>query len=131
MITLSGFIEEDFVNYKKPSMVLGFPKCSFKCGEWCQNYNRKKSKRINITIKDIISRFLTNSITEAIVFAGLEPFDSFPEMVKIIEKFREVTNSDIVIYTGYEYPEISEKIALLRRNYRNIIVKFGRYIPNQ
>ena len=36
----------------------------------------------------------------------------------------------IVIYTGYEPNEIPEEIARLKK-YENIIVKFGRYIPNR
>ena len=28
---LKGLIEEDFCNYKKPTMTLMFPYCSFKC----------------------------------------------------------------------------------------------------
>ena len=30
-IILKGIIDEDFVNYRVPSMTLMFPKCSFKC----------------------------------------------------------------------------------------------------
>ena len=29
---LKGIIDEDFVNYKVPCMVLEFPYCDFKCG---------------------------------------------------------------------------------------------------
>lgn len=32
---LKGIIHEDFVNYKKPAMVLEFPFCSFKCDKEC------------------------------------------------------------------------------------------------
>ena len=28
---IKGIIDEDFLNYKKPSMVIAFPHCSFKC----------------------------------------------------------------------------------------------------
>lgn len=34
-IALKGLVEEDFINYKKPSMFLIFPYCSFKCDEEC------------------------------------------------------------------------------------------------
>lgn len=32
---IKNLIEEDFVNYKKPSMVVLFPNCSFKCDKEC------------------------------------------------------------------------------------------------
>ena len=38
-------------------------------------------------------------------------------------------NDDIIIYTGYNEEEISEYINILH-NFSNIIVKFGRFIPN-
>jgi hypothetical protein len=44
--------------------------------------------------------------------------------------FRCYTNDDIVIYTGYNESEVSEQIERLRY-FKNIIIKFGRYIPNQ
>ena len=36
---------------------------------------------------------------------------------------------DIVIYTGYNLNEIEDKVNILK-NYKNIIIKFGRFIPN-
>ena len=42
----------------------------------------------------------------------------------------EMDITDIVIYTGYYKEEIADKIALLSK-YKNIIIKYGRYIPNQ
>ena len=41
-----------------------------------------------------------------------------------------ITDDDIVIYTGYNYDEIKEQINTLKY-YKNIIIKFGRFIPNQ
>ena len=37
---------------------------------------------------------------------------------------------DIVIYTGYNKEELIDRIEWLS-GFSNIIVKFGRYIPNQ
>ena len=52
-------------------------------------------------------------------------------MVHLIDEFRKYTDDDIVIYTGYYDSELSEDIEYLRQNYNNIIIKFGRYVPNQ
>jgi len=30
-----NLIDEDFCQYKKPSMFIGMPKCSFKCDKEC------------------------------------------------------------------------------------------------
>lgn len=128
---LSGFIEEDFVNYKKPSMLIGFPNCSFKCGRWCQNYSLKNSKRIKYDENELVERFIKNPFTEAIVFGGLEPFDDFSLMKDLIKKIRGKTDAEIVIYTGYTEQEIEKEIKDIKKITKNVIVKFGRYIPDQ
>ena len=129
-ITLKGIIDEDFVNYKVPSMTLMFPKCSFKCGEtMCQNSGLLDADNITIDIDTLCKRYINNPISEAIVCQGLEPFDSFSELLALISRLRIQYDvlDDIVIYTGYERTEIEELITKLK-DYKNIVVKFGRYI---
>lgn len=134
---VKGIIDEDFINYKKPSMVIEMPTCTFKCDKdygkpICQNSNLVMAQNIEIDALQIIYRYLTNPITKAIVFQGLEPFDSFDDMISIIYELRQnyMNQDDIVIYTGYNKDEIKDKIEYLKK-YPNIIIKFGRYIPNQ
>lgn len=127
-------IFEDFVNYKKPSMFIGFSKCSFKCDKEfgsciCQNSSLANSPSIEVSEKEIAERYISNPITSSIVCGGLEPFDTFEELIGLITEIRSLTNDDIVIYTGYKYEEIKDKINILKK-FNNIIVKFGRYIPN-
>ena len=128
---IKGLITEDFVNYKKASMTIIFPYCTFKCGEdYCQNSPLTKSPIIEISINDLVNRYNNNPITEAVVMQGLEPFDSWSDLKKFVKKIREYNNDDIVIYTGYNKDEVIKYIKELSV-YPNIIVKFGRYIPNQ
>ena len=128
---IKGLITEDFVNYKKASMTIIFPYCTFKCGEdYCQNSPLTKSPIIEISINDLVNRYNNNPITEAIVMQGLEPFDSWSDLKEFVKKLREYNNDDIVIYTGYNKDEVIKYIKELSV-YPNIIVKFGRYIPNQ
>lgn len=133
---IKGIISEDFVNYKKPSMVIEFPYCSFKCDkecgqQVCQNSKLVHSPTYDIPINKIVLHYLKNDITEAIVMQGLEPFDSDEELFHLIDFFRKYTDDDIVIYTGYIEEEIQLQIDLLKRKYKNIIIKFGRFIPNK
>ena len=126
---IKGLITEDFVNYKKVSMTIMFPHCTFKCGaEHCQNSPLAKSKTYDINIDETIEKYLNNPITEAVVMQGLEPFDSWSDLLLFIEKFREKSQDDVVIYTGYNKEEITDRIDILKR-FDNIIIKFGRYIP--
>lgn len=128
---IKGLISEDFVNYKKPAMTIMFPCCNFKCGtEYCQNSPLATAENIELDISDIVIRYLNNPITESVVMQGLEPIDSWNDLIEFIDRLRTSTDDDIVIYTGYYKEEIADKIPLLSK-YKNIIIKYGRYIPNQ
>ena len=129
---IKGLISEDFVNYKKPAMTIMFPHCNgFKCGaEYCQNSPLSKAEDIEMDITDIVIRYLNNPITESVVMQGLEPFDSLGDLIEFVNQLRWATDDDIVIYTGYYKEEIADKIALLSK-YKNIVIKYGRYIPDQ
>jgi hypothetical protein len=132
---IKGIIHEDFVNYKKPSMVIEFPRCDFKCDkecgqEVCQNSSLVKSPTHDVPVDKIVLSYLKNSITSALVCQGLEPFDSKEDLYQLIKFFRKYSDDDIVIYTGYTEEELFFDIEFLKRVYKNIIIKFGRFVPN-
>ena len=135
---IKGIIDEDFVNYKKPCMVIECPYCTFKCDkecglQVCQNSTLANLPNIEISNRSLVARYLKNDITKAIVFQGLEPFDNFEDIFQFLVTFRENSTDDIVIYTGYTKEEIEQMSYVLARLQQipNIIIKFGRYIPNQ
>ena len=133
---IKGIIFEDFINYKKPCMTIEMPYCDFKCdrecGERvCQNSALAAAADIEIEMDSIIKQYKTNDIPQAIVFQGLEPFDSWHDLFYLIKRFRDKNIQDtIVIYTGYTEEELTNQLTYLKQ-YENIIVKFGRFIPNQ
>ena len=134
---IKGIIAEDFINYKEPSMVIEFPicknfKCDKKCGKQvCQNSSLAASPDVDISIIRIVKMYMENNITKAIVFQGLEPFDSKYDLYQLVKMFREYTNDNIIIYTGYTETELEYEIEILKRLSKNIIIKFGRFIPDQ
>lgn len=133
---IKGLIVEDFVNYKKPCMVIEMPYCDFKCDkengcQLCQNSSLINEKDIDISIERIIETYyINNPITKAIVFQGLEPLYEIGELIASIKIIRTYTNDDIVIYTGYTEDESRIFIDKIKQ-YPNIIMKFGRFRPNQ
>lgn len=132
---LKGIIDEDFINYKKPAMVLEFPYCSFKCDkecgmQVCQNSALALAPKIEVPTEEIVNRYINNPIVEAIVMQGLEPLDSWYDVIEFINILREKSDDDVVIYTGYTETETCTSIQELYK-YRNIYIKFGRFIPNQ
>lgn len=134
-ITVKGIVDEDFVNYKVPSMTVMFPYCDFKCetdgSNFCHNSSLINEPNIKINIGDLYRRYSTNKISEAVVCQGLEPFDSWDELNSLLFHFRihEACLDPFVIYTGYIKEEIIDKIDFMQTMYSNIIIKFGRFIP--
>lgn len=143
--------DEDFTSYKKPSMVIGFPSCTFKCERecghkgMCQNLSLAIAPNIEINNELIVERYLKNPITKAIIMAGLEPFDSASSLVELINCLRRNTDDDIVIYTGYTEEEVKNMHYTIhyswgKQSYSyfgeiakhpNIIIKYGRFRPNE
>lgn len=115
---VKNLIDEDFVQYKKPSMFIGFSSCDFKCDKECgknvcQNSELALAPTIEVSYDEVIERYLNNSITEAVVIGGLEPFDDFLYLFDFIQRFRQKSKDDIVIYTGYYPEEIKGKLYKL------------------
>lgn len=132
-------VDEDFVNYQKPSMFIGTISCGGKCcieGGFplsvCQNDGWRGNAPIDIRDRVIIERYLHNGISRAIVFGGLEPMEQSDELFEFIDMLRNSykCDDDVVIYTGYNREEISSIVERLAHRFNNIIIKFGRYIPN-
>lgn len=131
---VKDIIFEDFVNYKLPCMTIAFPYCTFKCEKdcgayCCQNSTLAQSPNIDVSFDYVVDQYINNPITEAICFQGLEPFDSWEDMYKLVKKIRNKTNDMIVIFTGYNEDEITDKISVLKQ-FSNIIVKYGRFLNN-
>ena len=137
IIHLKGVSMEDFVNYAKPSIFLITCRCDWKCcheagipTSTCQNEPIARQLTKEYHIESIYNAFISNDITKAVVFGGLEPMLQFDEIISFVKYFREKgCNSDIVIYTGYYPNELQNEIEQLKQ-YPNIILKYGRYKPN-
>ena len=135
---IKTLIDEDFVNYKKSSMFIGSISCGGKCcteGNFplsvCQNDGWRKNAPIDVRDENIVKRYMNNGISQAIVLGGLEPMEQPDEIVELVRVLREDfdCHDDVVIYTGY-YPDEVATVLDRLREFDNIIVKFGRYIPN-
>ena len=127
---------ERFQDYKYPSMFIAFPTCSFKCDKECgkrvcQNSALATAPTKEIDAEELVKKYLSNPITKAIVCGGLEPLDSFNELIELISALREQgCQHDVVIYTGYRKNEVADLIKQLLP-FSNIVVKFGRFVPDE
>ena len=88
-------LDEDFNNYKKPAMFIGTISCGGKCCIEagiplcvCQNDTWRDKKPISSSDNEIIERYLSNKLTSAIVFGGLEPFEQWEELFEFVRCLR-------------------------------------------
>lgn len=129
--------DENFTNYKVPAMLIGMPSCTFKCCteqglplSTCQNCSLYQAAPIDISVEKLIERYENNPISQAVVFGGMEPLDTWEDLSEFITKFRERSSDPIVIYTGYTESELTlDQVKCFVSN--GIIVKFGRFVPRQ
>ena len=130
-------ITENFQDYRKPSLFIGVCYCDWKCcneagipKEICQNYKIRHQKNIKISFEKILKMYTENLLVESIVIGGLEPFNQINEVYSLIKYLRKYLKDDIVIYTGYYPNEIDKEVLKSITDFGNIIIKFGRYIPD-
>lgn len=126
---------ENWSNYKDACLFICFPYCTWKCekenGMCCQNRELGNKPNKTIDIDKVVEMFVQNPITSVAVLGGLEPFDTEDALLTVCEKIREKTNRDIIIYSGYTEEEITNRTIFKKlQSFPNIIIKFGRYIPN-
>lgn len=135
---VKAIVAEDFINYKLPSMFIATCFCDYKCCTElgldigvCQNAPLAQMEDKDIDDQIIYEQFINNPITKAVVVGGLEPMIQINEVIDLINLFRnQGENCPFVIYTGYYPNEIPEPLERLKQ-YKNIIIKFGRFVPNE
>lgn len=131
---IKGIIDYDCTNYKLPCLTIEFPYCDFKCDKLngcqvCQNSSLAAEPDKEVNGEYIWNLYKQNPLTKAFCFQGLEPFDSYLDLLDLIIFIRIHKQCDdpIIIYTGYNEGEdwIVENSL---RHYNNIIIKYGRYL---
>lgn len=133
---IKTIVDEAFGDFCTIGMLIAVPKCTTKCwarqglpSSICQNDHLKEAATLDISDYKLIHRYFNNPNTECIIFSGLDAYDSKDEIVSFIDKFRQVSSDDIVIYTGRPMSEIEDFIEKLNK-YSDIYIKTGIYIPN-
>lgn len=129
---------ERYQDYKLPSLFIASCFCNFKCctelgidAGGCQNSPLANFPIKRIPDETIYMLYVSNPITKAVVIGGMEPLVQIDEVEKLIKVFRtHGDDSPFVIYTGYYPEEIEDELSRLRR-FTNIVVKFGRFIPDR
>ena len=136
---LKTIVEESFDYYRYPVFLMAAAECDFKCckeahisEKVCQNYPWSFKPVKLCDDEDIIRKYLSNPISKAVCFAGLEPLLQAQELYSFMRLFRKYSEDPIIIYTGYNRNEIEYAISCFEATAeKNVIVKFGRYVPGQ
>ena len=130
--------DTNFQDYRKTSMLIATCYCDGKCWKErglnasdCQNEELLAEPIVEVSNDEIIQRYLSNPLSEAIIFGGLEPLLQYNELVEFLSTLRVEYGcyDDVVIYTGYEPGERAAELDVLKQ-YGPLVVKWGRYLPD-
>lgn len=136
---VKDIVYDDLVNYKEPSTFIGCCYCDWKCCKEqnidisiCQNNDLHNSPNHQVNIDTVIEQHIQDNLSKAIVFGGLEPMLQFEEIYNFIFRLRNKykCNDPVIIYTGYCPEELSYQLSRMKI-LSNIVVKFGRFIPDR
>lgn len=139
VIHIRDLKDEIIGDYKETAMYIASSHCNWKCCleagipiSVCQNSPLATKPIIPYPIEKLYSRYINNGLTKAIIIAGLEPLNQCGEVIELIHFFRERNcNDPFIIYTGYTEAECMEMTRFFElTSLRNIIIKYGRYVPN-
>ena len=132
-------VSENYQDYKNPTFMIITSVCDFKCcreanvdESMCQNSPLMTQIPRDIPTDNIIYLYKRSMpICQGILFGGLEPMMQLNQLYHFCKQFRDSgIEDDIVIYTGYYPEELNPHDMLLLISLKNVIIKFGRYIPN-
>ena len=132
---LKGIIDCDFTNYKEPVMTLEFPRCDFKCDRLngckvCQNSQLAAEPDIDVSEYTLWDLYKSNPLTKGFCLQGLEPFDSEPSVLNFIDFIRAGMNISGILFEDNLNKDELQCLDIIQE-YKNIIIKFGRYITGQ
>lgn len=137
VVRVIDIMDADFVNNKKPTfnILIGIS-CTFKCcqetdGVVCQNKDLAQSQCKLLYIDEILDLYNIQEIVHTITFQGLEPLDNLYDLLSCIYFIRKEFEDEIFIWTGYTEDECEYLINMIKcMGWKNIVIKFGRYQPN-
>ena len=106
---IKGLIETDLINYKYPCMTIEMPYCSFKCDKECgervcQNSALAAAADIEISVSNLIERYIKNPVTTSIVFQSLKDrFFGAPPLFerKRLQKYCFFWTTKIFLHKNY------------------------------
>ena len=108
------------------------------CNHYCKNcfnpetWDANSGLLFDENAMQEIREELSKGYCAGITFSGGDPL--YPRNRKKIKEIiseikKDYPDKNMWLYTGYKYEEIKDKINILKK-FNNIIIKFGRYIPN-
>lgn len=130
-------VVEVFQDYKKSALLFCTCFCDWKCcieagisKDICQNHKIANQREVNLPFEKALN-MVKFSITDSIIFGGLEPILQAEEVCSLIEYLRNKgITKDILIYTGYYIEEIEESVLQRLKNC-HVILKCGRFKPDR
>lgn len=88
-----------------------FQGCSLRCSG-CISMDTWAHGRGTTTVDEVIrSISVWNAIADGVTISGGEPFDQPEALFELTARIRELMETDILVFTGYEWNVVSDRVA--------------------
>ncbi len=122
--------ENSFIYGPGLRRVLWTQGCSLRC-KGCWNKEMWEfNKNSYVEIDDLVADILTDKELEGITLLGGEPLDQFEASLELLKKIKTQSQLSIILYTGYEIPEIFQTNKQEIIPFADILIT-GRFEPSQ
>ena len=104
---------------------LWFQGCSIRCKGCMSKYTWDFDEKYKTNVEDVLKEIFSFNVKK-ITISGGEPFDQSEALEYILKKLKENNFDDILVYTGYEYDELTKKYKNIL-DYIDVLIA-GRFI---
>jgi anaerobic ribonucleoside-triphosphate reductase activating protein len=131
MLRLHNFEPRSRANGPGIRSVVWLQGCTLKCQGCFNPATHPTQGGYLLSIHDLVNKIIENPDTEGLTISGGEPLHQIKSLATLLEQIHSDTKLSTILFTGYEWEEISSL-----QNF-NIILKaidvilYGRYHPSQ
>lgn len=111
MMRISHYINCTKVLGPGKRFVIWFQGCRKRCPNCINPDGQKADGGSFVSVEDLFSEIIEEKDIQGVTISGGEPFLQFDQLRKLVEKIREKTKLDIMLYSGYTLEELCEQLG--------------------
>lgn len=107
-----------------------FQGCKQRCKACINPAGQNMDGGFYISVDDLLQEILASKNIDGVTISGGEPFLQFEELNLLVQKIKEQTTLDVMLYSGYKYEDLLQKFGETFFELIDIFID-GEYIEEQ